>query len=443
MGAIRSILTDYTKANQLASLIRFSVSLLISMILVRVYFTIDEVGRFEYLILVSSTFSFFIAFAYTSAALSKIPKSNRSEWPRLLNQLFWQLIMIGFGASILGWGVLWICQELDWIILEGIQKWFIVGYCFLLIIGILPEVYYLLHRKAKSLVAWASIYYLIQLLIVVALVVLGKPIIYVFGGYMVWQFLRFVWTCYLLRPSLYVDWKEQHKWLLFTVPLMGHFILGSGMDYLDGHLVSLFFNDSEFLFYRYGAKELPLSIILVNALSAALIPLLSEDISQLSVLRGRTTRLMKLLFPLSIILLFISPILFDSFYGSDFIVSAMVFNIYILVISSRILLPQVLLYAHNDTKALLRLSAVELVVNLVLSLLLLKVWGIYGIAVATVFAFLLNKVLTILYLNKQYALKVYQYLPVKSYLVWMSMLICAFAVSTWMIQNQKYGFFLD
>jgi len=194
----------------------------------------------------------------------------------------------------------------NWIAIEGNQEWYIVGYCFLLIVGIIPEVYYLLYRKAKSLLIWAVVYYAIQLLIVLILVFLRQPIEYIFLGYMAWQLLRFVWTLHLLKPNWYIDWLEQRKWFFFSLPLMGHFILGSGMDYLDGHLVSQFFSDSEFLFYRYGAKELPISIVLVNALSAALIPLLSQDTSQVTVLRERTIRLINLLFPVSIALLFLS-----------------------------------------------------------------------------------------------------------------------------------------
>ncbi len=439
MRAIRSIWTDYTRANQLASLIRFSVSLLISMILVRVYFTIDEVGRFEYLILLSSTFSFFVGFAYTSAALSKIPKSEQSEWPRQLRQLLWQLMISAALISLFALVVIKLSVRFNWIVIEGNQEWYIVGYCFLLIVGIIPEVYYLLYRKAKSLLIWAVVYYAIQLLIVLILVFLRQPIEYIFLGYMAWQLLRFVWTLHLLKPNWYIDWLEQRKWFFFSLPLMGHFILGSGMDYLDGHLVSQFFSDSEFLFYRYGAKELPISIVLVNALSAALIPLLSQDTSQVTVLRERTIRLINLLFPVSIALLFLSPVLFSIFYGPKFIVSAVIFNIYILVLSSRILLPQVLLYAHNDNKALLRFSGIELFVNFVLSIVLMRFLGFYGIAAATVFAFLLNKILTILYIKKQYALHVGQYLPIKSYLIWVFLLLATCLLSIWMIQLDFYG----
>ena len=223
---------------------------------------------------------------------------------------------------------------------------------------------------------------------------------------------------------------------------MGHFILGKwdGLSRWSPRFSILFgFRFSILQIWRKRTTLFFITIVLVNALSAALIPLLSQDTSQVTVLRERTIRLINLLFPVSIALLFLSPVLFSVFYDPEFIVSAVIFNIYILVLSSRILLPQVLLYAHNDNKALLRFSGIELFVNFVLSIVLMRFLGFYGIAAATVVAFLLNKVLTILYIKKRYGLHVGQYLPIKSYLIWVFLLFATCLLRYLYDQLDFYG----
>jgi O-antigen/teichoic acid export membrane protein len=112
-----------------------------------------------------------------------------------------------------------------------------------------------------------------------------------------------------------------------------------------------------------------------------------------------------------------SPWLFATVYGEVFRESAAVFNVYLLVLSSRIILPQTILYGYQKGSVLMLITGLELIFNVVLSLILVQYWGLTGIAWATVVAFLLGKGLMILYNWKKLTLSPLRYLPIRHFLV--------------------------
>ena len=429
----KDIWTDYVKANQFASLYRFAISLLISVILVKSYLNHAEIGAFEYMFLFCYTLSYFWSFAYNSSILSRVSKFEDSDKKNQLSQIFLQLIWLGLFMAIIGVSFLLIVPSFFQFTFPTLLYWLLGAMIFFLISGILPENIYLLEQNAGKIVSFATGFYSLQLIIVLFLLFFKVSIYVLFLGYIGWQSLRFFWTVYLLKPKWQVDFKLQRFWFLYTLPLVGHFILGSGMDYLDGHLVAQFFDENQFLYYRYGARELPFSVLFLNALSAAFLPIISKNISALPDLKSRISNLMNWLFPLSCILMFLSPYLFTMVYDAEFIISAMIFNVYLLILSSRILMPQVLMYAHSDNVVLMWFSGIELLINLVLSILLMKVWGIAGIAFATVVAFLVNRLISIYFCWSKYGIRLTEYLNLKAYLVWMTLLSISFVVSyKWM-----------
>src|SRR5690606_1428175 len=162
-------------------------------------------------------------------------------------------------------------------------------------------------------------------------------------------------------------------------------LAGYGMEMLDGFLVIHFFEDSTFPLYKYGARELPLSALLMSSLSVAMIPFLHR-VNALAELKKRATRYMHVLFPLTILLIWTSSFLFTVIYGSGFTISAHIFNVYLLILGSRLLMPHSVLLSKGKEKTVLLSGIIELGVNLVLSLLFYHFWGLVGLVMATVAA---------------------------------------------------------
>mgnify|MGYP000577689728 CR=1 FL=1 len=148
--------------------------------------------------------------------------------------------------------------------------------------------------------------------------------------------------------ELKTDFTLLEPYLILAFPLILHVLIVSSVEYVDGLIVTSHFEDGTFAIFRYGAKELPLTLLLIGAIVMALIPQVSEDLkSGLQQIKIETPKLSKWLFPLSAFLILVSPYLFPLVFNPEFAESAEVFNIYLLIISSRILLPQVVLIAHK------------------------------------------------------------------------------------------------
>lgn len=139
---------------------------------------------------------------------------------------------------------------------------------------------------------------------------------------------------------------------------------------------------------------------------------LNENLQRL---KAGISRLMHFLFPLTAVLLLISHPVFPIVFNPAFKESATIFNIYLLLIISRLLMPQTILNGLMHTRHIFLASALELLVNVLLSLLFVQVWGIAGIAFATFFAYLFEKIYLVTVVKKKLHIPLSEYHPVRNY----------------------------
>ncbi|MEL6987164.1 MAG: polysaccharide biosynthesis C-terminal domain-containing protein [Bacteroidota bacterium] len=235
----------------------------------------------------------------------------------------------------------------------------------------------------------------------------------------------------LSKTNIKVDFQLQRLFLVFAIPLMLHMFLGMGMEYIDGFLVTSQFEDpSLFAKFRYGARELPLATVLVGALTSAMIPEAVGKIKETLIeIKTRTKRLSHFLFPISMLLMLISPILFPIFYSEEFKLSAYIFNVYLLILSSRILLPQVIIFGKQHNYILVWSALIELAVNISLSILFIQYFGILGIAYATVIAYMINKLIMVIYNYLKFNISPNAYIHFPTYVLYNILLFICFFIS--------------
>ncbi len=106
---------------------------------------------------------------------------------------------------------------------------------------------------------------------------------------------------------------------------------------------------------------------------------------------------MHYLFPFTILLMLTSKWLYPIVFNAGFLKSANVFNIYLLLIVSRMVFPQTLLIGMRRTGILLFASATEILIAVILGLILIRPFGINGVAYASVIAFFCEKLILIGY----------------------------------------------
>jgi O-antigen/teichoic acid export membrane protein len=136
---------------------------------------------------------------------------------------------------------------------------------------------------------------------------------------------------------------------------------------------------------------------LANALSLTWAGRIADTPSDVPALtrsmRYETTRLMHLLFPLTWALMGSSNLLFGWIYKVDFAQAAPVFNLYLLLVIPRLLLPQAILIGLRENATVLKVAIVESAVHVLLTLALVPLVGYAGAAWATLAAYALDKAL--------------------------------------------------
>ncbi|MFH0895578.1 MAG: oligosaccharide flippase family protein [Bacteroidota bacterium] len=298
----------------------------------------------------------------------------------------------------------------------------------------LVEYIYLLNNKPKSIIFYGLTSYSLQVALVILPVFSGFPLEWALGGLVVSAAIRFIWLIVLLIKhasfQFYFPYIKEH--IRLAIPLVISTLLSGSGEYIDGFIITNFFDSSTFAVYRYGAREFPLFLLLANALSNSMIHEVASEESpseSLSNLRDRSARLMNILFPIAGILMISSHWFYPRVFNPAFAQSASVFNIYLLLLISRLVFPQTIVIAKRKTKIIVFASVVEIILNVSLSLFLLQFMGIAGVALGTVIAYLAEKTILMIYCRVHLDIKPSKYIPVEMWLLYSTFLLIAFAVS--------------
>jgi O-antigen/teichoic acid export membrane protein len=172
------------------------------------------------------------------------------------------------------------------------------------------------------------------------------------------------------------------------------------------------------------------SVPIVGALGVAIIPRLMEDFhAGLADLRAMSRKLFHLLFPAAILLIFLAKPLFPVVFNPDFAAAAPLFNIYLLMTASRLLLPNSIALAKGEPRVILWVGVVELAAKVGFGVLGISYWGLAGLAWSAVLAFWVEKILLIIYLKKRHGLALNDWLDTRLFSAYCLLLLGAYGLS--------------
>ena len=425
---------------QLYQIMRFSTFLFISIIFTKIGLSKHDIGLFEVFMFIASIVSFFwvsglvqsfLPLYHSNHTYAVKGEHNEERSPEIFNA-FLLLFLFSFVAFLLG---LIIKHHFSVFHIRGDVPFFNLLLLYVLISNptILVEYIYLLKNKPAMIVRYGLITYAIQLAIVTLPVVFGKPIIWAIYGILVTAGMRFIWLLVLLAK--YAEFRISpafmREHLSLGAPLILSTLLSGSAQYLDGVIVTSHFSADMFAIFRYGAKELPLTLMLASGLSHAMLPEFGRRDrfgENLARLRHKSMRLMNLLFPLSIVAMLFSRWLYIHIFTPAFVRSADVFMIYLLLIIPRLVFPHTILIGEKKTRVVLAASAVGIVFNVLLSLYLLQYYNVVGIALATVIVFIFEKLLLVLYLWLKEGIHPATYIPLKHLFIYSVLILLEFVL---------------
>lgn len=432
---------DNISGLQAVQLLRFVTFLIISIIFTKSHLSRAQIGNWELFLFISSLLSFFWVTGIIQSLLTlynrnRTFRDDGDKEGRKSPEIYNAFLLISF-FSIL-------------VFLLGIPIKFMlesspgkpdIPYPNLLLLYILLsnpvaliEYIYLLNKRPHRILQYGIYTYSAQLVLVLAPVIAGYDEKSAIWGLFAITAVRWVWLIILLRryTLLKVSYDFIREHLRVGMPLILTFLISGSAQYIDGIIISARYADpGVFAMYRYGAKEFPLVLLLANGLSNALLPLFStrEGMREaLGTLRKRSDRLIKYLFPLSMVTMLVARWVYPRLFTPEFTRSADVFMIYLVLIVPRLVFPQTIIIGRRKTNVTLYAAAVEIAINVPLSLWLIKPYGVVGVALATFIVYFLEKLFLIWYVWKKMKIKPQEYIPLTSWLVYSSLLILLFVL---------------
>lgn len=418
------------RALQGFQIMRQGAAILISILLAKSVLTNDQIGVFEMLTFIGTTVSFFWIAGLNQGILPFFPKLQNSDQAPFIFNVF----LLFCGISIFVVTLLFLFEPSITRVLVGQEslphfQWY---NCFLLFFmpSFLVDYIYLINDRAKEIVVFGTVVFSLQVLVVIVPLILGMGLIGSIQGLVGLGIIRFLWLLKVVFEFGSMKWNNEIliNYLKLSIPLILYTLLSGFPAVFDSWVVGWFYEDrSTFAIFRYGARELPLAIALANALSMAMVPEIVKNRDQALIsLKEKTLQLFHWMFPLSIVLMLTSFWWFPKVFNPEFLASSAVFNVFLLIIMSRLIFPQTILIGLGKTKMVLYISILETILNVILSIILVQSFGLVGIAFGTFLAYLFEKVAIAIYLFFQHGISFSTYTPVGWFLLYSIMLSSAY-----------------
>ncbi len=429
---------------QIFQLLRYGAVLLISILLAKIAaYSYDtgygmlNISRFELLMLMSGALTFFWVSSICNTLIPFYNGSNEEQQKRILFNAFIVLVVFSVVAAI----VMFLFGSFKY---SG-HKYYTkdLFHTFSLVVFLNTPTFiadYILYLKGKykALIIWGIFSFGSQVILLCLPLFMGQSLNLAINLWVILSLLKFNYTILLLLrySTISVHMRLILDFMKRVMPFMFSIFLAGSMDYISSYIVHHYYSETDFAIFRYGAKELPVFLILANSLSNVY----SGDIAKLNQagrlahglkrLKKASTRLMRQLFPATIILMFVSPFLFRYMYSEQFVEGYKVFNIYLLLIVSRMIFPQTVIMGIMKNRIFYVISANYIIINVLLSFWFMYLFGIYGIAYATAIAFLAEKIMYIIYCRME-GINYREYTAVYEHFTFSVLTVAAYFGSMW------------
>lgn len=419
---------------QFIHLLRFTTLFLISIAFAKSNYSVTDIGVYEKFIYFAGALSFFWTNGIIQAFLSLF---HRYSSQRSQNNLIANCISISLLFSFIIVALLFAFEKpLSLFFINSEQlpyKLIFIFYMAFAPVTFFIEYIYLVKKQYKSIFHYGVSTYVVQLVLLIVPSFIYNDLSYSLWGLLIVTITRFIWLAIIIlkNHSFNIDFYEWRIILKNSSPLILSAFIAGSLPYIDGILVASHYDDSIFAIFRYGAREFPISVLLANAFSNAMIPIINSSQSitaSLVQIKKKSLQLMHVLFPVSIILLISSYLLFEIAFNPHFLESAKIFNVMLLLVIPRMVFPQTILIAKRYQNLTLIASIIEWVVKLFFSLWMMTFWGIFGIAMATVVAFFVEKIVLAFFVYKRLKILPKHYIPITWFIFYSTILLISFII---------------
>jgi Polysaccharide biosynthesis C-terminal domain len=433
-----------TTALQANQILRQSTLVLMSIIMTKWGVSMYLIGVYEAFMFVSYTVSFFWITAFLQGILTQYPSVSESEKPSYVFNIF----LIFNALSIFIFLILYFSPNYSFGLLTSFSQNVFSEIFTIYLLFFLPpfllESVWTVEDRPLSILGFSLLTNALLLVSIIYPIQQNIDFLNSFSIMLIVAFLRYILFVFIIikRGNFHLSPTIIKQFLKITTPLMGYAFVGGFIAAFTTWLVSwqCVSNVEIFAIYRFGSREFPVINALATGLSSAMIPLLTlksddNDLKNgvntegLSSLKAKTLRLWHILFPLSIVLMFVSKPLFGLVFNVEMKKAAPIFNAFLLLMVSRALFPQSIMMALKETKMLFRISIIEALSIMIMGYIFILIFGMVGVAWAMVLGYLLEKIMMIIFLKKNYNINFKDYTHVNYYLFYTFALIVSYFLS--------------
>lgn len=379
---------------QLFQLIRYTTLIAIGIGFAKMQLPASAIGDYETFLLVSGMVSFFWVSGIINTMLTTYPTLPQNGQ----HALFFNTFVSLFGFGVIAGALLLLFSDNLLLFLDKKNEGDFVRLAVLYPIFNSPAflieyIFFLNHRK-ESLLAYAVVSSGLTMAAAIVPQLMGYAMEASLYGLIAVAVAKLGLLLFLIKQfgNFQLNMALQKQNLRQSLPLMLSIFVSGSAEYIDGLIVKAKFDNVAFAVYRYGAKELPVLLIVANTFSNAMLPAIAANLnSGLEEVKQRSTKLMHLFFPLTIVLMLASHHVYLYVFSATFVYSAFIFNIYLLLIIPRLVFPQTVLTGMQQSGFLLVSAVIEIVLNVSLSWYLAGMFGLPGIAAGTFIAYCADK----------------------------------------------------
>ena len=403
---------------QIFQLTRYAGFMLISICFAQLGIPKSEIGQFEGFLLLMSFFSFFWIAGLMNSMLASYPRQSDHGKKQLLFTTFCLILGLSAVAGVVQLTVRGSLLGLAYLLFNNAS--YVVEYILFL------------QERRRSLIIYGVTMAVVQFLLCVIPAYVYHDAHYAIYGLLIAAAIKFTYILYLLSRHTIMEFEFSRVRALFllALPLMLSFFVNGSAEYIDGAVVTHYFTLADFGVFRYGSREFPLFTILAATLSMSLIPRVAENLNAgLHSIKRESLKYMHFFFPLAIVLILSGKWLFTVFFTPQFAESGRVFTALMLLTIPRLMFPQTILTAMKENKLVLAAAILEMLINIVASVLLVHSFGLVGVAYGTVVAFIAEKVIMAAILYYKHNISPSRYIALGPLSVYTLLLVLSYLLS--------------
>ncbi len=411
---------------------KFIVFLIISIVFTKSHLTRSEIGAWEMFLFISGLISFFwvtgiiqslLPLYHRNRTYRKTGDNGSGKSPEIFNAFlllsFFSLMVFAIGHALKSnFSVFHMSGNVPYLNLLLLYVLLSSPVC-------LIEYIYLLNNRSYRIFQYGLYTFGVQLIFVLAPILMGKDIIWGVYGLLAVTGVRWIWLIVLLRRyaeiKISAEFMREHFYL--GLPLIITTLISGSAQYIDGIIVSAVYRDPGwFAWFRYGAKEFPLAVMLANGLNNAMLPEFSTRTQMkesLAKIKEKSRGLMHICFPSTMLIMLLARWIYPRMFTPEFQKSADIFLLYSLLVIPRMVFPHTIIVGRKKTHITMIAAILEIGLNIPFSLLMIK-WGynIVGVALATFVVYLISRLYLIIYVWVKMKIRPSEYIPIKIFMLY-------------------------